>query len=69
METKTVTGPGGRGHLWVRLKGRRPVEAASPRKAAKKTTKTAAAKKTTKKTTKKAARKAAGKTQEPDGST
>ena len=31
VETKTVTAPGGRGNLRVRLKGRRPVEEASTR--------------------------------------
>ena len=60
LETKTVTGPGGRGQLWVRLKGRRPVAeapaATAVKKAAKKATaKTSAAKKTTKKATAKTA--------------
>jgi uncharacterized protein (TIGR00288 family) len=63
VETKTVTGPGGRGQLWVRLKGRRPVEEASARKAVKRTTKKAAAKKTTTKT----ARKVAAKAPDTDG--
>jgi uncharacterized protein (TIGR00288 family) len=58
VETKTVTGPGGRGQLWVRLKGRRPVEEASARKAVKKTTKKAAAKKTPTKTARKVPAKA-----------
>jgi uncharacterized protein (TIGR00288 family) len=53
VETKMVTGPGGRGHLWVRLKGRRPAEDESPGKATKKT-----AKKATKQATTKAAKKA-----------
>jgi uncharacterized protein (TIGR00288 family) len=57
VETKMVTGPGGRGHLWVRLKGRRPVEDESTGKATKKTTKKAAKKATTK-TARKVARKA-----------
>ena len=39
VETKTVTAPGGRGNLWVRLKGRRPVEEASAGKPAKRATK------------------------------
>jgi uncharacterized protein (TIGR00288 family) len=58
VETKTVTGPGGRGQLWVRLKGRRPVEEASATKAVKKTTKKAAAKKTPTKTARKVPAKA-----------
>jgi hypothetical protein len=53
VETKTVTGQGGRGELWVRLKGRRPAEEASTGKTVKKATKKAVAKKTTKKATKK----------------
>jgi uncharacterized protein (TIGR00288 family) len=53
VETKMVTGPCGRGHLWVRLKGRRPAEDESPGKATKKT-----AKKATKQATTKAAKKA-----------
>jgi uncharacterized protein (TIGR00288 family) len=60
IESKTVTAPGGRGQLWVRLKGRRPVEDGSTSKtvvrSAKKVAKTSA-----KKTARKAApRKAAG---------
>jgi uncharacterized protein (TIGR00288 family) len=75
VETKTVTGPGGRGQLWVRLKGRRPTAtpaAGAAREAAgKAATKTAKApeqtgkseqteKTATKKATKKAAKKATG---------
>ena len=56
VETKTVTGPGGGGQLWVRLKGRRPTEEGSTSKAVKKT-----AKKVAKTTTKKAARKTTAK--------
>jgi uncharacterized protein (TIGR00288 family) len=41
VETKTVTSPGGRGQLWVRLKGRRPSEEASSGKPAKKAVKAA----------------------------
>ena len=41
VETKTVTGPGGRGQLWVRLKGRRPVEGTPVKAAVKKATKKA----------------------------
>jgi uncharacterized protein (TIGR00288 family) len=58
VETKTVTGPGGRGQLWVRLKGRRAVDEGQIAKAAKKTTKKAAATKTTQKTARKGAAKA-----------
>jgi uncharacterized protein (TIGR00288 family) len=57
VETKTVTGPGGRGLLWIRAKRRRPVEAPAKRaveKAAK-----AAAKKATTKTTRRKPAKAA----------
>jgi uncharacterized protein (TIGR00288 family) len=56
IESKTVTGPGGRGQLWVRLKGHRPVDEGS-------TSKTVArsAKKVAKSPAKKAARKAAPK--------
>ena len=43
VETKTVTGPGGRGQLWVRLKGRRPVEGTPVKTAVKKATKKATA--------------------------
>jgi len=32
VETKTVTGPGGRGQLWIRVKGRRPVEGTSAKR-------------------------------------
>ena len=70
VETKTVTGQGGRGRLWVRLKGRRPVDLSPTAKAVKNTTKKAAAKKSAKKTAKKStprpARKAAAKAQNPD---
>ena len=38
VETKTVTAPGGRGNLRVRLKGRRPVEEASTGKPVKRAT-------------------------------
>ena len=48
VETKTVTGPGGRGQLWVRVKGRRPVERTSAKKTVKKATKKTAAKQTRK---------------------
>jgi uncharacterized protein (TIGR00288 family) len=58
IETKTVTAPGGRGHLWLRLKGRRPVEEASTGTADKKAAKKVAVKKSTKKTTRRAAAKA-----------
>ena len=54
VETKTVTAPGGREHLWVRLKGRRPVEEASTAKPVKRATKKVAAKKSTRTSTKKA---------------
>ena len=70
LETKTVTVPGGRGNLWVRLKGRRPAEAASTGKPDKRATKKVPvkkvpakkvpAKKSTTKTTRKAAAKAQG---------
>jgi uncharacterized protein (TIGR00288 family) len=52
VETKTVTAPGGREQLWVRPRGRRPVEEGSARKVAKK------AKVAVKKSTKKSARNA-----------
>jgi uncharacterized protein (TIGR00288 family) len=69
VETKTVTGQGGRGRLWLRLKGRRPVDDGATSRAVKKTAKKAAAKKTTKKTVKgtapKAARKRAAKAPRP----
>jgi uncharacterized protein (TIGR00288 family) len=44
VETKTVTGPGGRGQLWVRVKRRRPAERTSSKTAVKQATKTAAKK-------------------------
>jgi uncharacterized protein (TIGR00288 family) len=47
VETKTVTGSGGRGHLWVRLKGRRPVDPAAPEERPGKGAKRSAAKKGT----------------------
>lgn len=53
VETKTVTGQGGRGELWVRLKGRRPAEDTSTGKTVKKAATKAVAKKTTKKAAKK----------------
>jgi uncharacterized protein (TIGR00288 family) len=56
LESKTVTAPGGRGQLWVRLKGRRPVQKASTSK-----TTVSSAKKVAKTPVKKAARKAAPK--------
>ena len=62
VETKTVTGQGGRGQLWVRLKGRRPADERPTATAATDTTKKAAAKKSSKKTAKKAAPKNARKT-------
>jgi uncharacterized protein (TIGR00288 family) len=55
VETKTVTGAAGRGQLWVRLKGRRQVDGATPTKAVTKAT--TAAKKATK-TAKKATKTA-----------
>jgi uncharacterized protein (TIGR00288 family) len=61
VETKTVTGAGGRGQLWVRLKGRRAVDEGPTAKPAKKTAKKAAA-------TKKTAQKTARKAQNLDGS-
>ena len=63
VETKSVTGPSGRGQLWVRLKGRRPVEGASATKAVKKATKKVAGRTSTKKT----ARKTTAKTQDAEG--
>jgi uncharacterized protein (TIGR00288 family) len=67
VETKTFTGPGGRGQLWVRLKGRRPltdgpttkaVEKAATKAPAKKApAKKAPVKKTTQKTPKKTTKK------------
>jgi uncharacterized protein (TIGR00288 family) len=60
VETKTVTGPGGRGQLWVRLKGRRPVGERLPTKSA--TAKSATKEEATKKVaTKTAAKKATAK--------
>jgi len=56
IESKTVTGPGGRGQLWVRLKGRRSVEDGSTNK-----TVARSAKKVAKTSPKKTARKAAPK--------
>ena len=53
VETRSATGPSGRGQLWVRLKGRRPAEGAT----ATKTAKTAAKKSTARKSTKATARK------------
>jgi len=50
VETKTVTGSGGRGQLWVRIKRRRPVEASPARTTVKKATQAAAKKATTKAT-------------------
>ena len=73
VETKTVTAPGGRGNLWVRLKGRRPVEEASTGKPAKRATKKVPVKKVqvkkapVKKSTKKTARKAAAKAPGAEG--
>jgi len=52
VETKTVTGQGGRGQLWVREKRRRPAGGTPTREAVKKATK-AAAKKATAKSTRK----------------
>jgi hypothetical protein len=62
VETKTVTGPGGRGQLWVRLKGRRTADEGPTPKAARDTTKKAVAKKAAKKTAKKSAAKTVRKT-------
>jgi len=59
IESKTVIAPGGRGELWVRLKGRRPAEERSPRKAVQRSAKKVA-KTSTKETAPKAARKTAG---------
>jgi uncharacterized protein (TIGR00288 family) len=52
VETKTVTGSGGRGQLWLRVKRRRPVERTPVRTAVEKTTATPAEKVTTKRTRK-----------------
>jgi uncharacterized protein (TIGR00288 family) len=60
IDSKTVTAPGGRGQLWVRLKGRRPVEDGSTRKTA-----VRSAKKVAKTSTKKTPRKAAPKNAAP----
>jgi len=62
VETKTVTGPGGHGHLWVRLKGRRPGEETSAKKAVRKATKKSASKKTAPKK----ARTVGAKAKDPD---
>jgi uncharacterized protein (TIGR00288 family) len=59
VETKTVTGSGGRGQLWVRVKGGRPVKGTSAKKAVKKATKKATKKAAAKRTTAKTARRAA----------
>ena len=78
VETKTVTAPGGRGNLRVRLKGRRPVEEASTGKPVKRATdkvpmkkvpvkKAAVKKAAVKKSTKKTARKAAARAQDAEG--
>jgi uncharacterized protein (TIGR00288 family) len=56
IESKTVTAPAGGGQLWVRLKGRRPVEEGSTKK-----TVASSAKKVAKTTPKKTARKPAPK--------
>ena len=72
VETKTVTAPGGSGNLWVRLKGRRPVEEASPGKPAKRATKKVPTKKVSvkkvpaKKAAEKTARKTAAKARDAD---
>jgi uncharacterized protein (TIGR00288 family) len=58
VETKTVTGPGGRGQLWVRVKGRRPPESTSATKPTKPTKKAAAKKTVAKKAADRPARKA-----------
>jgi uncharacterized protein (TIGR00288 family) len=57
METRTVTAPGGRGQLWLRLKGRRPVERALTEQPVKKVAKKGDVQKSTKKTTRRAAAK------------
>jgi uncharacterized protein (TIGR00288 family) len=56
VETKTFTGPGGRGQLWVRVKGRRAVQRTAAKKPAKRATKKAVAQKATAKTARKAAK-------------
>jgi uncharacterized protein (TIGR00288 family) len=48
VETKTVTGPGGREQLWLRVKRRRPVERTPAKTAVKKATQRTAKKATTK---------------------
>jgi len=58
VETKSVTGPSGRGQLWVRLKGRRAGEGSAATKAVKKATKKVGVKKATKQTARKAVAKA-----------
>ena len=82
VETKTVTAPGGRGNLRVRLKGRRPVEQASTGKPVKRAAdkapvaqvpvkkvavKKAAVKKAAVKKSTKTARKAAARAQDAEG--
>jgi uncharacterized protein (TIGR00288 family) len=57
METRTVTTPGGRGQLWLRLKGRRPVERALTEQPVKKVAKKGAVQKLTKNTTRRATAK------------
>ncbi len=57
METRTVTAPGGRGQLWLRLKGRRAVERAPTEQPVKKVAKKGAVQKSTKKPTRRAAAK------------
>ena len=66
VETKTETAPGGRGQLWVRAKGRRPVKAASAKKAVKKATKKAAATTSTTKTSATKTSRKAAKAQDAD---
>ena len=53
VETRSATGPSGRGQLWVRLKGRRSAEGAAATKPSKTAAKKSAARKTTKATAKK----------------
>jgi uncharacterized protein (TIGR00288 family) len=60
LETKTDVGSGGRGHLSVRLKGRRAVDETPAAKAVQKTGKKTAAKKSVAKTARKVAAKVAG---------
>lgn len=59
VETKTATGSGGRGHLWVRLKGRRSAEEAPARKTTGRAAKKAPAKKAATRTTRKASTRSA----------